>query len=104
MITRNGIVYSLKISPYIIRVGDITYYFSSKNHLEKFTEKLYENRNTLNASLSRRFSVSVEVPTLCDIVLYSKVETRGFYITCKGVEYTCLNNITLSGATLTQKS
>ena len=103
MITRNGIVYDLRLSPYSIKIGDVTYYFSSKNHLEKYSEQLYDNRNAIRISLSGRFGIDVNLSLLADIVLYGKVETRGFFIVCKGVPYLCRKNITLNGETLTEK-
>lgn len=103
MITRNGIVYDLRLSPYYIKIGDATYYFSSKNHLEKFSEKLYDNRNAIHISLSNRFGIDIVLSLLADIVLYGKVETRGFFIVYKGVPYVCQKDITLNGATLTEK-
>ena len=99
MITRNGIVYDLRLSPYYIKLDKTTYYFSSKNHLEKFNEKLYVHRMAIRTSLTNRFGIDVNITLLADLVLYTKVETRGFYIT----PYTCRKDITLDGATLTEK-
>ncbi len=78
--------------------------FSSINHLGKFMEKLNENRDTISYSLSKRFGVNVNFALLSDIVLYSKIETRGFLINHKGVFYTCKKDIILNGATLTKKN
>lgn len=103
MITRNGIVYKLELSPYTATVEGVTYMFSSVNHLCKFMEKLDENREIISNSLSRRFGVAINFNVLYDIVVYSKIETRGFYIEYEGVPYTCKKDIILSGATLTKK-
>nr|DAI89899.1 MAG TPA: hypothetical protein [Caudoviricetes sp.] len=103
MMTRNGIVYDLKLSPYYITIDEVTFYFSSKNHLEKFTEKLTENREVINYSLSKRFGVNINFKILNDIVLYSKVETRGFLIKHKGEAYSCKKHIVLNGVILTKK-
>lgn len=102
--TRNGIVYNLKLSSYTIGLNDITYYFSSQNHLEKFTEKLTENRELINYSLSKRFSITVNVNVLADLVLYAKVETRGFLVKHKGEFYSCKKDLILSGVTVTKKN
>lgn len=104
MMTRNGIVYKLELSPYKVTIAGVTYMFSSVNHLDKFMEKLNENRDTISYSLSKRFGVSVDIAILSDIVLYSKVETRGFLISHKGVSYSCKKDIILNGATLTKKN
>lgn len=102
--TRNGIVYNLNISPYRITLDDITFYFSSINHLEKFSEKLIENRNLIKYSLSKRFGFNVNITLLADIVLYSRVETRGFLITSNGRIYQCKKDITLNGGKMTKKN
>ena len=104
MMTRNGIVYKLELSPYKVTVEGVTYMFSSVNHLDKFMEKLNENRDTISYSLSKRFGVSVNLIILSDIVLYSKVETRGFLISHKGESYSCKKDIILSGVILTKKN
>ena len=104
MMTRNGIVYKLELSPYTVTVDDTTFYFSSKNHLEKFTEKLTENREVIGYSLSKRFGFSINIKLLADIVLYSKIETRGFLINRKGVNYLCKKDIILSGGKVTKKN
>lgn len=104
MMTRNGIVYNLELSPYKATIEGVTYMFSSINHLGKFMEKLDENREILSHSLSKRFNITINLNVLSDIVLYSKVETRGFHIIFEGVPYSCKKDIILSGATLTKKN
>lgn len=97
MISRNGVCYDLSISSYKHTVNGLTFVFSSKLHLDKFKKKLKENRDIINYSLTKRFNVPVDVSQLADIVLYRKIETRGFLIvTCEGKEL-CQNNITFGG-------
>lgn len=101
MISRNGVCYDLNMSSYRYRVDNLTYVFSSKLHLEKFKKKFKENRDIINHSLSNRFNIDVDVSQLSDIVLYRKIETRGFLIvTVEGKEL-CLNNITYGGGVVT---
>lgn len=104
--TRNGIVYDLTLSPYILKVEDTntTFYFSSKNHMEKFRELKEEHRARIKESLSNRFGLSIEENDISDIVLYGKVETRGFHIIFKGSEFTCKKHIKLSGERKIKKS
>lgn len=71
--------------------------FSSKNHRDKFIENLESNRSIIDTSLSKRFKVKISFNVLCDIVLYNKIESRGFLIIHEGVEFTCLNQIALVG-------
>lgn len=80
MYSRNGVCYDLQRSTYRTTVNGLTFVFSSRLHLDKFKKKLQENRDIINYSLTRRFNVTVDVSQLADIVLYKKIETRGFLI------------------------
>lgn len=101
MITRNGVCYDLSISPYRYTVNGLTFMFSSKTHLDKFKKKLKENRDIINYSLTRRFNISVNVSQLADIVLYRKIETRGFLIVTGEGKELCQNSITFIGGEVT---
>lgn len=107
-LTRNGIAYDLTKSPYVLPFhyghDDIVYVFSSELYKEKFFEKYTENRENISNSLSNRFGLHVENDILCDLVMYSKIEKRGFLIIHNGVNIECLNDITLDGKNLTIKS
>lgn len=101
MITRHGVCYDLTVSPFKCKIGNLTYMFSSQKHLDKFIEKKKENRDIINYSLTKRFNYRVDVKQLADIVLYRKIETRGFLIvTAEGVEL-CQDNITFDGGEVT---
>lgn len=104
MFTRNGICYDLKISPYIYKDKNLTYHFSSKLHLEKFMEKKIENRVTVNQSLTKRFGYEVVVPELADVVLYRKIETRGFYVVDNEGQTICKNNLIYVGGKVTKRN
>lgn len=104
MISKRGIAYNLEITPYLIKIGDITYHFSSVNHLEKFTEKLEENRALISASLSNRFGFDIKPYILADLALYSKVETRGFYVSKGSESYKCKKEVRLSGVNQMNKN
>lgn len=80
MYSRNGVCYDLPKSAYRLTVNGLTYVFSSQLHLDKFKNKYRENRDIVNYSLSKRFNINVDVSQLADIVLYRKIETRGFLI------------------------
>lgn len=97
MISRNGVVYDLNVSSYRHTVGGLTYVFSSKLHLDKFKKKLKENRDIINYSLTKRFNITVDVSQLADVVLYRKIETRGFLIVTGEGNELCQNNITYGG-------
>lgn len=102
--TRNGIVYNLKESPYKITIERVTYFFSSKNYMEKFLELYLDNRETINNSLTKRFKITVNFALLSDVVLYSKIEKRGFYLIYERECYTCVKTLILSGGIVIAKN
>ena len=103
MITRNGICYDFSLSEYRTTVNNLTFVFSSQLHLDKFKQRLKENRETINRSLTKRFDYCVDVTALADIVLYKKIETRGFLIvTNEGKELWQKSNIRYGGGKATE--
>lgn len=101
MLTRNGISYNLKTSPYKESINyngeKITYKFSSNMYQEKFINKIKDNRITINNSLSKRFGFKIENNVLCDLKLYLSIEKRGFLIETKEGLFECLSTIKLDG-------
>lgn len=96
--SRGGVVYNLADSPYIYQGSTgLNLYFSSMYHLKKFEEQQAQNRKECMESLYRRFKVYVLASELYDLTLYRKIETRGFYVTCKGEEFEWPQEIILSG-------
>jgi len=78
--TRNGIIYNLPKSKYRYSTDKFEFFFSSLRHLEKFSERLVENRNATNLWLSNKYGLKIMLNDLADLMLYVKIETRGFYI------------------------
>lgn len=103
MLTRDGVCYDLTKSPYSCVKNGVTFFFSSQKHLEKFQDRLKTNRDTINYSLTKRFGFAVDVSTLADVVLYKKIETRGFLIEAEEVEYQWLKSIKCGGITVTTR-
>ena len=107
-LSRGGICYNLEVTPYFITIKyddrKVIFNFSSDYYKNKFELKLNEHREKINESLSKRFGLSYFNPLLADIVLYSKVETRGFYLLIDDEEFKCLNNIKLNGVNQIQKN
>ena len=108
-LTRDGICYNFLKTPYEVKVPyynnkELIYKFSSKNNVRRFKEKLEENRKKINDSISKRFKFDIQNDLICDIKLYSMIETRGFLITGNGVFLECLENIQLTGAEVTSKN
>lgn len=106
MKTRNGIHYDLKHSTYTFKVPDtkVTYVFSSDLHLVKFEEQYLDNRHEVNLKLKVRFKIEVATTNLADIILYKRIETRGFLVYSEGGNILCLENLLLSGERVTRKS
>ena len=104
MITRNGVCYDLTISPYRHTVDGLTYYFSSKPHHDKFKKKLKENRDIVNYSLTKLINYNVDVSQLADVVLYRKIETRGYLIVTVEGKQLCQSKITYVGGEVTLQS
>lgn len=104
MITRNGVCYDLTKSSYQFKDGNLIYVFSSQMHLDKFKKKLKENRDIINYSLSKRFNMNIRVSKLADVVLYKKIETRGFLIYTVEGQKICRENITFVGGEVTTQN
>lgn len=112
-LTKRGIAYNLKLSPYKVQleyvassrdVNSITFVFSSEFYRQKFSEELQNNRAKIQESLSKRFGYEVKQEMLCDIVLYSKIEKRGFLIFYNNEVVECQEYITLDGKNLIIKN
>ena len=99
VLTKNGICYDLKNSPYFCFVGFYKFFFSSPAHLVKFRRELEANREWLNDSMTRRFKFNMSLDVLADFSLYRKIETRGFRVCCEmnGDVYECPESIEFHG-------
>ncbi len=106
MITRNGVYHDLTRSHYRFKVPDTkhTYVFSSSLHKIKFESKYIENRIEQNLKLKSRYRINIDTKTLPDIMLYKKIESRGFLIIDERGQELCLENLILSGEVATNKS
>ena len=97
------VYHNLKESIFKFDTGRIIFYFSSENNLFKFKDKIIWHRNWMQESLSNRFNLNITNDNLSDIVLYRKIEKRGFLIiTEKGEIIEWPNQIRLDGDRLTR--
>lgn len=101
MRTRNGVYYDLNKSIYKHTCNGLTFIFSSRLHLNKFIDRQKEHRKAINASLSNRFNIMVDFPLLADIVLYRKIETRGFLVIDKEGNKLCQRHLKCGGESVT---
>lgn len=106
MRTRNGVYYDLSKSTYKYKVTDtgITYIFSSDLHLVKFEEQYEEHRREINVKLSSRYRMPFDYKNMPDLLLYKRIETRGFLIINEGGLKICLENLSLDGEKVTLKN
>lgn len=106
MKTRNGIYYDLNESVYKHHSKEmgLTFVFSSDLYLCKFEEQFKLHRKDFNLKHSVRFKINVNFKVLPDIILYSKIEKRGFLILSERGQALCQNDLILNGERVTLKS
>lgn len=103
--TRNNIEYDLTKTPYRHKVNNIIYCFSSQLNVDKFRERLEDNRAKVNFSLSNRFNLFLDVSELADFLLYRQIEKRGFLIRDeKGGAFECQNQLQFVGLKVKKKN
>jgi len=78
--------------------------FSSALYRRNFYARFLDNRETISASLSKRFGFEVNNDLLADLKLYTTIEKRGFLIFKNEVKIECRENIILDGHNLTRRS
>lgn len=101
MLSRRGVTYDFESSPYVYELfyenNKIEFVFSSKLHYNKFNEKYLTYRDKIAISLSKRFNLNISMSILSDILLYRKIENRGFLIKYNDEVIKWLNIIELDG-------
>lgn len=104
MKTRNGIYNNLLDSTYKVNTGDIVFVFSSEFYKGKFIDLQKENREKLRRSLHNRFLIDCVFNDYFDIILYKKIEKRGFLIYSRGEMFTCPNQVKCVGVKKIEKN
>lgn len=102
MITRRGIFHNLRESFYYTIItyssGTLTYYFSSKNYLNKFLEERAGFQYEIREKFSKKYGFCFSnFELFADLVFYKSIEIRGFRIMKDGREFQCPENLILSG-------
>lgn len=103
--TKSGVEANLKISPYSYKIEyrakTIEYYFSTARAMNRFVEMLESNRKFISGSLENRFKVKFIIANdFCDLILYRKIESRGFYILIDGRGYEWPGSLYYNGTEL----
>lgn len=96
------IYYNIDDSQYVVNVGDLTFYFSKIQYLEKFNEQLVENREYIRKRLEYLYGVKIKCDEWLDIRLYLTIEKKGFKVHKRG-EKLWLNNLIFDGEIKTLK-
>lgn len=90
--TRRGIFHNLKESKFVISNTEIMFFFSSKLYMQKFVDEYKENREQLFERIDTKGTLRyLNMETLADIMLYQRIEKRGFRSWMKGVDISCEN-------------
>jgi len=97
LITKGGVYCDLSISTYLHNIhyedSVLHLHFSSRFNRDRYIEKVLENRIKTKFNIAEKNNITLDTNKMADLVLYSKVENRGFYCTIKGETFTCLKNI-----------
>lgn len=102
--TRSGIEYNLRASPYRMTVGGVTFHFSSEGNMGRFARRYEESAKLLNNFLTTKFSLAITPTALASFRAYIKVEKRGFYAVWRNVELTSPEQVALEITPLPNKS
>lgn len=86
-ITKRGVYHNLKESKYVVSNADITFFFSSEHTLNKFMDGYQNNRDYKNKKF-KEIETVLNHDVMFDILFYTHVEKRGFYVWLKGVSIT----------------
>ena len=106
MITRNGIYYNLELSHYKFKVPDtnMVFIFSSELHLFKFEDRYIDNRKDFNTKQRSKYRMNIQSIVLPDVLLYKKLESRGFLIVDERGNKICLENLICYGEKVMPKN
>ena len=87
-ITKGGVYYDLDESnfQYHLHKGtlEMFFIFSSMSHLKKFENQLENFIFEFNSILNRKYDINPHLTAYPAIILYSRIETRGFKVFCNG--------------------
>lgn len=105
--TRKGIEYNLEISPYTIKEDNLTLFFSSDLHKQKYLNGIEHFLDVEIQKFEKRLKCKISgLEPLLKIKYYSTIESRGFLLLNeKGIKFSCQQNILaiLGGVTLILK-
>lgn len=80
MMDKKGIERDFGVTPFIAVIDGNEYYFSSQSNLETFCDKVASEDTEFNIAFNKRYGINVDIATLRNVMIYRKVERRGFRI------------------------
>lgn len=95
--------YSVKVdieSPHFIEMvfsESVIFYFSTEKRKQRFSEKVFDFIDSVNATLEQRYHVSVDCGLMSAISLYQSIEPNGFCIEVGGAIYRWQGQMKLGG-------
>ena len=101
--TRGG-VYLIDASPLVVEYLGFEFAFSSELYLNKFIDRIVEFIEQRNIVISQKYQCDIDLTELWCILLYAKIEKRGFKVTREGITWTNLNQVKLLGNVDNNKS
>ena len=95
MKTTRGIYLNLKESEYYCNLKGLTFYFSSKQYLEKFINNVENYINTETMKMKVKYNIIISLDLFFMLSFYKKIEKRGFrvYDHLNKKEIMCENNL-----------
>lgn len=106
-LTRSNVAHDLHYSPHRHTIeydGEVVdYVFSSLFNMQRFIERVAENREVISTSLTKRFGFTIVNDVLSDLRLYTSIEKRGFLVENNKDVFECPDIITLDGKSLIMK-
>ncbi|MBR5304965.1 MAG: hypothetical protein IKU37_09095 [Candidatus Gastranaerophilales bacterium] len=80
MLTRNGVELDIEQSKYCYTYKNLTFYFSSRFYVRKFDNELEKFIDNETKKLYNKFKVNTDYSILLAVVLYKRIEKRGFKV------------------------
>lgn len=97
-LTKSGVCYTVRESPFYQDWAGYRFYFSSEVHRRNFFAKARIKELWLSDSFSRRFHFHVDASLIAVFQLYRQIETRGFYVVAEtGREFTSWDDVNFVG-------
>lgn len=80
MKTKNDIYLDIKESDYSFNFKGLSFFFSSKFYLKKFSDLVENYINEETLKLQNKYKMKINMELYFMLVLYNKIEKRGFRV------------------------